>query len=334
MLFLTDFANGLKPAEKRNWGRAVEPIELEATAFLILLEDVAAQAPIRSGNGEWLNAERAAVAPEFHRQDSLTLVPNGEIRAREGTAELFQATSPKSECAPLRPYAQLKSITGHLEADSATEAAPAGVRESPLHPPVDERQFDGSCSLPEDDRRSRAGLESDVQIVNPLVRPREATSEIVFQEEERSSQEARAPSPGVMGNTRLHVPDLTSSGLAPDAGGREVTLPIGERLKLAAPVDSIQPTPTYQVSPMTSQAGSNDLLESIRRGLWDASVPTLIPSEQSTCVGVRSTRRRAAGQQSQSQLLAARIASLEEQLKPEIKKVRDHISYPRLLYPA
>ena len=310
----------------------MEPIELEATAFLILLEDVAAQAPVPSDNRGWLNAERAPVMPEFHRLDSLTLHPNGEIRARDGTAELFEAMAPRNECAPLRPCAQPVSSAGGLEAGSTNEAAPAAVRESPLHPAGDVNQLDESWSLTTDDHRSRAGLESGGQIVNPFLQPREAISEIIFQEKESSSQEVRAPSPSAMGNTEHRVPDLTSLGFMRIASDRQTPLAVDERPKLAAPAGRIQPT--HQVSPKASEAGSNDLLESIGRGSCDARAPALIPSEESTCVGSRSMRRRAAGRQSQNQRLAARMASLEEQLKPDIEEDRNHISYPRLCYPA
>ena len=314
----------------------MEQIELESVAFLILLEDVAAQAPGWSNDRTQIDVEGEPQRPAPQEPGSLTLHPNLEISALGRMRELLETTRPTNESSALRERQQPPTTELHLgAAGSINDVAQGPVDESLLLPAGDVSLLDESWPLTTDDYRSRSRLEADEQTVNPSRQRREGTSETILQDAETNSQATGGRAPYAITSAELHIPesDLTSLGQMPVAGDGDVLLDIGEGLKCVPPTDRVWPT--HHSEPGTRETGSNDLLKSRNPDPSRASVAAPIASEMSTYAGSRTTQRRTARLKNQNRELARRIAWLEDQLglKSDTGGIQDQGAYPRLCYP-
>jgi len=316
----------------------MEQIELEAVAFLILLEDVAAQAPGMSNDRTRTDVEGEAqeIAPD--QRDSLPLHPNGEISALGRMRELLEATRPTNESADQREHRQPSAMASHLEAaGSRNQAAQDPVDKSLLLLAGDVSPLDESRALTTDGYRSRSRLETDDYSESPTVQRRKTTSETIHENAETNSQGTDGRTPYAIASAELYVPsgDLASLPPMPSADDGRAPLAIGDGLTCVPPTDRVWPT--HHATRKARETGSDDALQHSNPDLSRRpSVAALIHSEESTYAGSRTTQRRAARQQNQNRELARRIALLEDQLglTPDNGRFQNSELHPRLCYPV
>ena len=314
----------------------MEQIELEAVAFLIILEDVASQAPGVSSDknrtdhkGEWLTPAPKGPAP-------LTLRLNPEISASGRMRDLLEIAEPADESSSPREHRQPQSMEAQIgPIVSSNERAPDTIRESVL-------RIAGNAGLPNeiwplttDDRHSRPGLEADDQAANPFRMRRETASDAVHQDAETDSQAPGRQSPYAIASAELHIPEggLTSSGPMPVAGEDHALLAVGEVSKRIPPTARFWRT--HRSEPIIRETGSKELEKSPDADPSPASIAAPMASEENPYTASRTKQRRAAKQQSQNRELARRIAWLENQLglKTNADEIQDPGAYPRLCYP-
>ncbi len=318
----------------------MEQIELEAVAFLILLEDVAAQAPGWSNDGTQLDLKGEVQMPAPQEPDSLRLHPSPEISALSRMRGLHEATRPMNESSSQREHTLAPPTEDQLGgAGSRIDAAQGPIDKLSLLPARDVSLLDDTWPHTTDDYRSRSRLEADDRAANTSAQRRETTSETVLQDAETNPGGTGGRSLCTMASAEPHVPesDLTSleTMLAGDGG---LPVAIGGGLKRVPP--TVRVWPAHNSEPKAKKTGSDDALKRSKPDLPDlspgASVAAPIPTEESTYASSRTTQRRAATQRNQNRELARRIAWLEDQLevKPDTGRFQNDELHPRLCYPV
>ncbi len=319
----------------------MEQIELEAVAFLILLEDVAAQAPGWSNDGTQLDLKGELQMPAPHEPDSLRLHPSPEISALSRMRRLHEATRPMSESAAQREHTLPPAPEDQLGGTgSRIEAAQGPIDKFSPHPARDASLLDDSWPHTRDDYRSRSTLEADDHTANASAQRRETKSETVLQDAETNPRGTEGRSLCAMASPEPHVPesDLTSLETMLVAGDGGLPVAVGEGLKRVPP--TVRVWPAHNSEPKAKKTGSDDALKHSEPDLADlspgASVAAPIPTEESTYASSRTTQRRAATQRNQNRELARRIAWLEDQLelKPDTGRFQNDELHPRLCYPV
>lgn len=280
-------------------GLSMKPVDLEAVALLVLLEDVAAQAPDA--------AERNVRVTE--REVKQPLDSEGPYHSR-GSQQTI-ADSPGATGHPIHDAPQAL-----LEANLRREGLPPGPHEDMIER-IAQDVFDNAS--PESSGYADVNIAQNISTASGDggVEPKSADS----------SEEIFSPAGGEEGNVTPFLPTLV-------AADGEVLPPVSEGGSSGSPgntsafqdTTALRNKPEVQASELTGKGTS-------RRAESAGALDGLPKSSR----GDDRARRRKAMRQKREQLeLSRRVAALEEMVQENSGQhlVRDEQLYPRLSYPA
>ena len=315
----------------------MERTEFEAVAFLVLLEDVAAQAPSSFDEGTRMNAGEEGDTPSSQVSDSLTRQANAGIHSPSGTGESFTAIAPSDANTAPGKHPQPALTMGHGgHFELGDEAQQGPIHESPLRLSGEIGQFKENPALSEDDCPSRARPETADQMVSATPDWPDVMLDGILEGAETDAEgpgelTLRAASSGRPHLPQSNLSSLDALALAHDAEHPRTAV---ESLKTVPPEGQVWPT--HQASAKTKETSRGNLLRLASGDPITASFDALVAAPVSTRMGSRAAKRSVLRRQEMNRELARRIAWLEEQLelKPEIARLQDSESQPRLCYPV